>query len=147
MKVNLGKTIVMIIGHIAKDILFKGEVYHCGFCSLRVVDNSVLCVQCGGWIRKRCAGVKRLTQQFLQNVVGRKCEGNLGEVLERKERLFNEIETIGEFAYLGNRMSAGGGCEAAVTARVRCWWVKLRKCGEILYWRRFSLMWLVTRAM
>ena len=27
-------------------------------------------------------------------------------------------------------MSAGGGCEAAVTARTRCWWVKLKECGD-----------------
>ena len=29
-------------------------------------------------------------------------------------------------------MSAGGGCEAAVTARTRCGWVKLRGCSELL---------------
>ena len=32
-----------------------------------------------------------------------------------------------------------GGCEAAVTARKRCGWVKLRECGELLYCRRFPL--------
>ena len=36
-------------------------------------------------------------------------------------------------------MCAGGGCEAAVTARTRRWWVKLRECGELLYDRRFPL--------
>ena len=36
-------------------------------------------------------------------------------------------------------MSAVGGCEAAVTVRTRCWWVKLRECGELLYGRRFPL--------
>ena len=36
-------------------------------------------------------------------------------------------------------MSAGGGCEAAVTARSRCGWVKFRGCGELLYGMRFSL--------
>ena len=34
----------------------------------------------------------------------------------------------------------GGGCEAAVTARTRCGWVKIRECGELLYGRRFPLM-------
>ena len=32
-------------------------------------------------------------------------------------------------------VNAGGGCEAAVTARTRCGWVKLRECGELLYGR------------
>ena len=36
-------------------------------------------------------------------------------------------------------MSAGGGCEAAVTARIRCGWVKHRECGELLFGRRFPL--------
>ena len=36
-------------------------------------------------------------------------------------------------------MSAGGGCEAAVSARTRCGWVKSRKCGELLHSKRFPL--------
>jgi len=40
---------------------------------------------------------------------------------------------------LGDRISAGGGCESAVTARARIGWVKFRECGELLYRKRFSL--------
>ena len=36
-------------------------------------------------------------------------------------------------------MTAGGGCQAAVTAGTRCGWVKFRECGELLYGRRFLL--------
>ena len=36
-------------------------------------------------------------------------------------------------------MSVGGGCEAAVAARTRCGWVKLRECGELLCGWRFPL--------
>ena len=36
-------------------------------------------------------------------------------------------------------MSEGGGCEAAMIARTRCWSVKLRNCGELLFGRRFPL--------
>ena len=32
-------------------------------------------------------------------------------------------------------MSAGGGCEAAGTARTKCWWGRMRECGELLYGR------------
>ena len=46
------------------------------------------------------------------------------------------VETVREFTYLGDRMSAGGGCVAAVTARTRCWWAE---CGELLYGTKFSL--------
>ena len=38
-----------------------------------------------------------------------------------------------------NRVSAGGGHKAAVTARTRCGWDEVMQCGELLYGRRFSL--------
>ena len=44
-----------------------------------------------------------------------------------------------EFTYLGDRVSAGGGCEAAVSTRTYFGWVKFWKCSELLYGRRFSL--------
>ena len=43
------------------------------------------------------------------------------------------------FCYLGDRINASGGCEAAVTARTRLGWVKFRECGELLNGKRFSL--------
>ena len=39
--------------------------------------------------------------------------------MEQEKKLCDEVETIREFIYLGDRLSAGGGCEAAVTARTR----------------------------
>ena len=54
-------------------------------------------------------------------------------ILDRK--LCDEVETVSEFIYLGNRVSAIGRCEAAVTARTRYGWVKLREWGELLYGR------------
>ena len=35
--------------------------------------------------------------------------------------------------YLGDRLRAGGGCEAAMIARTWCGWVKFRECIELLY--------------
>ena len=49
------------------------------------------------------------------------------------------METVREFTYLGDRMSAGGGCEVAVTNRTRCGLVKHRECGELLHGRRLPL--------
>ena len=43
------------------------------------------------------------------------------------------------FCYLGDRLNASGGCETAVTSRVRIGWMKFRACGELLRGRRFSL--------
>ena len=55
--------------------------------------------------------------------------------MEQEEKPCDEVETVSEFTYLGDRVSAGRGCEAALTARTRCGWVKLRECGELLYGR------------
>ena len=114
-KVSLGKTKVMVSGDIATVRMSQSNVDPCGVCSLRVQAYSVLCLQCGEWINGRCAGVKSVTTKFLRNIICRKCEGNIGEAVGHKEKLCDEVETVGEFTYLGDRMS--GGCKAAVTAR------------------------------
>ena len=68
-----------------------------------------------------------------------KCEGNIGEAVEQEVKLCDEVETVCEFTYHGDRVSAGGGCEAAVTAGTRCGWFKFRKCCDLLYDRKFPL--------
>ena len=80
-----------------------------------------------------------LTPKFTRNFTCGRCEANIGEAVELEENLCDEVETVREFTYLGDRVSAGGGCEAAVTVRARCGWVKPRECGELLYGRRFPL--------
>ena len=42
------------------------------------------------------------------------------------------MDTVSELTNLGDRVSAGGGCELAVTAITRCGWVKFRECSELL---------------
>ena len=59
--------------------------------------------------------------------------------MDQEETLCDETETVQEFTYLGDRVRAGGGCEAAETARTRCGWIKCRECGELLHGRKFSL--------
>ena len=41
--------------------------------------------------------------------------------------------------YLEDKLNASGGCEAAVTARVRIGWVRFKECGELLLGNRFPL--------
>ena len=59
--------------------------------------------------------------------------------MEQEEELCDEEGTVREFTYLGDRVSAGGGCDVAMTARTRCGWLKFRECGELLYGMRFPL--------
>ena len=46
--------------------------------------------------------------------------------MEQEEKLCDEVETVREFTYLGDSVSAGGGCEAVVTSIARCGWVNFR---------------------
>ena len=68
--------------------------------------------------------------------------------MEQEDKSCDEVETVSEFTYLGDRVSASGGCEAAVTDRIRCGCVKFRECGELLYGRRFllTLKWAVCKS-
>ena len=74
-----------------------------------------------------------------RNLACRKCDGNIGEAVEQEVKLCVDVETVSELTYLCIRVIAGGGWQAAVTARTRCWWVKFWECGELLYGRRFPL--------
>ena len=77
--------------------------------------------------------------EFSRNFTCRKCEENIGEVVEQEEKLCDEVETVQELTYIVDRVSAGRGCEAFLTPRTRCGWVKFRECGELLYGGRFPL--------
>ena len=61
------------------------------------------------------------------------------EAVEKEDKLCDEVETVQIFTYLDDRVCAGGGCEAAVSVRTICGWVKLRECSELLHGRRFPL--------
>ena len=66
--------------------------------------------------------------------------GLISEMCLISEREFcEEMETVRGFCYLGDGVNAGGGCEAAVTAKARIGWGKFRECGELMHSKRFSL--------
>ena len=81
LKVNFGKTKIVVSSDIPKDGMSKGKADPFGVCSLRVKANSVLCFQCGKWIHDRCAEVKRLAPKFSRSFTCRKCVGNIGEAV------------------------------------------------------------------
>ncbi|XP_002731282.2 uncharacterized protein LOC100366586, partial [Saccoglossus kowalevskii] len=137
LKVNLGKTKVMVSGTEEKALVSKVDPG--GMCGKRVKVNSVRCVKCGKWIHGRCAKIKRVTQRLARDFACGRCKNGVGRVVEQEEKLCDEVETVKEFTYLGDKVSVGGGCEAAVTARARFAWVKFREYGELLYGKRFPL--------
>ena len=75
LKVNLGKTKVMVSGSITKDGMSKSKVDPCGVCNLIAKANSALCAQCSKWIHGRCAWIKRVIQWLQEMLHARNVKG------------------------------------------------------------------------
>ena len=50
----------------------------------------------------------------------------------------DKLEVVASFCYLGDMLSAGGGCEIAVTTRVKTAWKKFRELLPVLTSRHLS---------
>ena len=57
LKVNLGKTKVIVSGGITKDGMPKSKVDLSGVSSMKAKANCDYCVQCGKWMHNRCAKI------------------------------------------------------------------------------------------
>ena len=44
-----------------------------------------------------------------------------------------------DFVIWGKRLKSSGGCDAAVTARVKIGWISFLECGELLHENKFLL--------
>ena len=134
---NVGKTKIMVSGTEGKIVLSK--IDPCGICGKRVGSNAVCCTQCTKWIHGRCTKMKKVTCSSARHIVCRRCE-DVGDGTEEPVKVLgDEVVTVKGCCYLGDRLNASGGCESAVTSRVRIGWMKFIKCGELLRGRRFSL--------
>ena len=98
-----------------------------------------LCAKCGNWVHGKCAKIKRATARLATHFVCSECKGTMEGTVDSIEKLCDKVETENGFCNLGDRLNASGGCEAAVTARVRIGWVKFREYKELLLGNRFSL--------
>ena len=137
LEVNTRKTKLMVSG--SEGELFKSKIDPCGVCRRRVMANSVLCTKCGNWVHGKCAKIIRVTARLVMHFVLSRCRELMEEMVDSIEKLCDEVETVNGFCYLGDRLNASGGCEAAVTARVRIGWVRFRECEELLLENRFPL--------
>ena len=82
--------------------------------------------------------MKKVTHSFARHFVCRRCTDVGDGTEEPVEVLRDEVETVKGFCYLEDMLNGGGGCESAVTSRVRIGWMKVRECEELLR-GRFSL--------
>ena len=137
LRVNMGKTKTMESG-INLDVLKKSGKYPCGVCQSGVGSSNAIF-----WVHKKCSGIKgplRPDPEF-------RCARCLGTARAIDEREVSEaevgnekLEVVPEFCYLGDMLSAGGGCELAAITRCKCAWGKFRQLLPLLTNRHLPLL-------
>ena len=141
LRVNMGKTKVLISGP-NLDLLKDTGRHPCGVCRKGTGANSILCSTCSHWVHHGCSDVKgRLVEDPVFKC--RRCLGKARPIDARSAVKFkvndHELDIVNEFCYLGDTVSAGGGCERAIVTRVRCAWSKFRELQPLLTSRSISL--------
>ena len=111
-------------------LLKKSGKDPCGVCQTGVGSNSIFCGGCLCWIHKKCSGLKgplRPDPDF-------RCTQCLGTARPIDGRTVKEVkvddeklEAVPEFSYLGDMLTADGGCELAAVTRCKCTWGKFRQ--------------------
>ena len=139
LRVNAGKTKVMICGT-GLDLLQSSGEYPCAVCRTGVGNNSIYCNGCKLWVHKKCSGLQRLTPNPDYRCA--RCMGNARPIDGRPQSEVqvgpDNLEVVASFCYLGDMLSAGGGCEMAVTTRVKTTWKKFRELLPVLTSRHLS---------
>ena len=111
------------------DTLQDSGKFPCAVCRTGVGRLSIRGSKCNLWVHyKKCSGLKTLSEDMSYECP--RCCGEPG-VHAIDGRPFKEVEVgdcvleaVDGFCYLGDMLSAGGGCMAAATARCKCAWGK-----------------------
>ena len=112
LRVNAGKTKIMICGT-GLDLLQGSGEFPCAVCRTGVGSNSIFCNGCKHWVHKKCSGLKRLKQDPDYRCT--QCQGTALPLDGRPQKEVqvgpDKLEVVASFCYLGDMLSAAGGCE------------------------------------
>ena len=132
LRVNAGKTKIMICGT-GLDLLQSSGEFPCAVCS-------IFCKGCTHWVRKKCSGLKRLTEDPDYRCT--RCQGTARPLDGRPRRDVqvgpDKLEVVASFCYLGDMLSAAGGCELSATTREKPAWKKFKELKPVLSSRHLS---------
>ena len=142
LRVNMGKTKVLMSGY-NLDVLKKSGKDPCGVCLSGTGRNCIFCSGCSRWIHKKCSGLSGA----LREDPDYRCPRCLGTARPIDGRPTTEVDLGGEklevvpqFCYLGDMLSAGGGCDLAAITRCKCAWGKFRQLLPLLTNRHLPLL-------
>ena len=130
---NAGKTKIMICGT-GLDFLQSSGQFPCTVCRTGVGSNSIFCNGCKHWVHKKCSGLKRLTKDPDYRCT--RCKGTACPLDGRPQREVqvgpDKLEVVASFSYLGDMLSAAGGCELSTITRVKTAWKKFKELLPVL---------------
>ena len=99
-----------------------------------VGSNSIFCKGCKHWVHKKCSGLKRLTEDLDYRCT--RCKGTACPLDGRPQKEVqvwpDKLEVVASFCYLGDMLSAAGGCELSTTTRVKTAWKKFKELKPVL---------------
>ena len=139
LRLNAGKTKIMICGT-GLDLLQSSGEFPCAVCRTGVGSNSIFCKGCKHWVHKKCSGLKRLTEDPDYRCT--RWKGTARPLDGRPQREVqvgpDKLEVVASFCYLGDMLSAAGGCELSTTTRVKTAWKQFKELKSVLSSRHLS---------
>ena len=125
LRVNAGKTKIMICGT-GLDLLQSSGEFPCT-CHTGIGSNSIFCNGCKHWVHKKCSGLKRLIKD--PDYRSTRCQGTAcpldGRTQKEVQVGCDKLEVVASFCFLGDMLSAAGGCELSTTTSVKTAWKEL----------------------
>ena len=136
---NAGNTKIMICGT-GLDLLQSSGEFLCAVCRTGEGSKSIFCNGCEHWVHKKCSGLKRLKQDPDYRCT--RCQGTARPLDGRPQKEVqvgpDKLEVVASFCYLGDMLSAAGGCELSTTTRVKTAWKKFKDLLPVLSSRHLS---------
>ena len=132
LRVNAGKMKIMNCGT-GLDLLQSSGKFPCTVFHTGVGSNNIFCNVCKHWVHKKCSGLKRLTKD--PDYRRTWCQGTAHPLNGRQQKEVqvgpDKLEVVASFCYLGDTLSAAGGCELSTTTCVKTAW-KMWPCVQLL---------------
>ena len=128
LRVNAGKTKIMICVTGLNLLQISGK-FPCAVCHTGVDSNSIFCNGYKHWVHKKCSGLKLLTKDPDYRCT--LCQGTARPLDGRQQREVQDgpdkLEVVASFCYLGDMVSAAGGCEIPTITHVKTAWKKFKE--------------------
>ena len=97
-------------------------------------SNSIFCNGCKHWVHKKCSGLKRFKKDPDYRCT--RCQGTARPLDGRPQKEVqvgpDKLEVVASFCYLGDMLSAAGGCEFSTTTRMKTTWKKFKDLLPVL---------------